>query len=158
MIENTAISFALFLTVYFCCFKIYIYVLANFVKFGRKQFNYTASPYHKTPEAPLYIFHKLKKINTPVKMYTFYFLNQNISGVTLPVITHTAYYLSIIHICCCLAFSSFYQNVHGGLSSIPCMFIPFWSLCPGEYKCFSVIYSFSSEILFLALPKLITEN
>lgn len=81
------------------------------------------------PQKPLCIFFTiLKKINTPVKMHTLYFPNQNISGVTLPIITHTAHYLAITHTCCCLAFSSFYQNVHGGLSSVPCMFIPFWSL------------------------------
>lgn len=59
MIKCTGISFPLFLTRYLRCSKIFF--LVNFVKFGRKQFNYTASPHHKTPEAPLYIFHNLKK-------------------------------------------------------------------------------------------------
>ena len=156
MIESIAISFALFLTEYLCCLEKNF--LTNLVKFGRRQFNYKASPHHITPEVPLHIFHKLKKVNTPVKMYTFYFLNRNISGVTLPITTHTAHYLAITHTCCCLAFSSFYQNGHGGLSSVPYMFIPFWSFSPGEYQYFSVVYSLSSEIFFLALPRFFTED
>lgn len=81
-------------------------------------------------------------------MYASYFLNQNISGVTLPISTPTAHYLAITHTCCCLAFSSFYQNGHERLSSVPCMFIPFWSLSLGEYQYFSMVYSFASEIFF----------
>lgn len=46
--RDCAIFFALLLIVYLCCFKTFLGT--NFLKFERKQFNYTASLQHLTLE------------------------------------------------------------------------------------------------------------